>query len=124
MYKFYKSQRGAPPKAEIEPTEDQISAICQIVENGFVPYADFAIFGKHGKRMLAMLQYVAFIALQDGSWQKRELPGPPPYSAWYQSWRVFRTCLLLLEVATSEVLDQYADHVRDLTELYGDEVWF
>ena len=37
---------------------------------------------------------------------------------------MFRTCLILLEVATSEVLDQYADHVRDLTELYGDEVWF
>lgn len=101
-----------------------MSAVARVVERGFVPFADYCIFGKHGKRMLAKLLYVAFIALPDGTRQRRELPGPPSYSAWCASWRVFRATLLLLDVASTDVLDQYADHVRDLVELYGEDVWF
>ena len=89
--KQHPEKRGAKPKADIEHSEDQISAVAQVVEGGFVPYADFALFGKHGKRMVAKLQYIAFVSLPDGTWQRRELPGPPSYSAWYAAWRVYRT---------------------------------
>ena len=105
MYRDYKAKRGAHPKSEGEPTEEQVSAVAQVVENGIVLYADMTIIGKHGARMLAKLLYVAFSALTDGKWQRRELPVPPSYSAWCASWRVFRTTLLLLDAASTEVLD-------------------
>ena len=124
MFRHYKAKRGAKPKSDIEPSEDQLSALAQVTESGFTPYADFAIWGKHGKRMLQKLLYTAFVSLPDGSWQRRELPGPPNYAAWYSSWRVLRTALLLLDIASAEVFDQYADRVRDLVELYREDVWF
>ena len=46
MFRRYRDTRGAPPSPDIEPSEDQLSAIAQVVEAGFTPYADFGLFGK------------------------------------------------------------------------------
>ena len=101
-----------------------MSALSQVLAAGYAPYADFSVFGRYGKRMQHKMQFVAFQSLPDGTWQRQELPGPPNLSAWWASWRVFKTAMLLLEAVTPEVLEQYGDHIRDLVETYGEEVWW
>ena len=123
MHARYKQKRGAQPSPEVEPTDDQLSALAQVLAAGHSPYADFSIFGRHGRRLLQKLQYVAFVLLPDSTWQRKELPGPPNITMWWAAWRVLKTSLLLLEEVSTEVLDQYGDFVRDLGEAYGDECW-
>jgi hypothetical protein len=113
MIAAYKLARGDEPNADIEPTSDQLAALAQLLASDTVPYADFAIWGPHGRRLLAKLMYVAFVHAPDGSWQRRELPGPPDFDHWWASWRVLRTAFLLLG----------AD-IRALNARYGQAAWF
>ena len=48
----YFISRGAEPSEDVEPTTEQISAVAQVIAADLTPYADFAILGPHGKRML------------------------------------------------------------------------
>ena len=123
MHRAYKASRGAPPSQDICPTDDQLSALAQVVASGAPPFADFSIFGRHGKRLAAKLVFTAWIHLPDGGWQRRELPGPSSFSQWWSAWRVLRTSLLLLEKVTPEILDRYGDTFRDLAEEFGEDCW-
>ena len=96
MFTDYLAVRGAEPSEDVEPTVEQISAVNQVLEADLVPYADFALFGPHGKRLLQKLTLVKRSYLPDGSWQRKELPGPPSFDHWWASFRVLRTTFLLL----------------------------
>eukprot|EP00972_Heterocapsa_arctica_P043864 6476843-Heterocapsa_arctica.AAC.1 len=65
--------------------------------------------------------FVAHALNPDGSWQRRELPGPPTFEAWWASWRVYRTAMLLLRAVDAELLDNYAEMVRDFHSGYTPE---
>ncbi len=45
LFANYRIIRGEFPSQEIEPTEEQISAVHQLITTGSPPYVDFAIFG-------------------------------------------------------------------------------
>jgi len=124
MFRKYAETRGAEPSEAVEPSNDQLSALSQLLEGDAIPYVDFAIWCPHGRRMLAKMVFVAHALNPDGTWQRRELPGPPTFEAWWASWRVFRTAMLLLRAADAELLDNYAEMVRDFHSRYTAEVWF
>jgi len=52
MYVDYCTVRGDHPHEDIEPTDEQLSALHQLIVSGSAPYADFSIWGPHGRRML------------------------------------------------------------------------
>eukprot|EP00439_Symbiodinium_sp_Y106_P037384 s2320_g4.t1 len=58
-----------------------------------------------------------------GEWTKQEQPGPASYHAWVEAWKVLRTSLLL-EVADSERLDAYSEHIRGYVTQFGDQAWW
>ena len=62
--------------------------------------------------------------MPDGSWQKRELPGPPSHDHWWAAFRVFRVALLLLKAVPPELLDNYVDMVKRFSKTYGSSAWF
>ena len=124
MFAAYKKERGAEPVEDVSPTEEQVSAIKQILDCDRFPYACFSIFGPFGKRMLAKMVYLAYLFMPDGSWQKKELPGPPTFEHWWASFRVFRVALLLLKAVPPELLDNYADMVKRFASTYGPQAWF
>ena len=74
--------------------------------------------------MLAKMVYLAYLFMPDGSWQKRELPGPPTFEHWWASFCVFRVALLLLKAVPPELLDNYADMVKRFSSTYGPQAWF
>ena len=124
MYRQYEALRGAEPATEIEPTVEQISAIAQLVKSDMAPYADFALFGPHGRRLLHKLSYLSYTFMPDGSWQRRELPGPPSFDHWWTSFWVLRTTYLLLGLAPSEAIDNYGELIRGFSSIYGAGAWF
>jgi len=124
MFTEYEKARGAEPTEEIEPTVEQISAVKQVLDSDLVPYADFSLFGPYGKRFLQKLTLVNWSYLPDGSWQRRELPGPPTLEHWWASFRVLRTTYLLLGTVAAEILDNYGEMVRGFHAMYGPQAWF
>ena len=75
--------KGDFPHPEIEPTQDQLSAIHQLVKNGITPYVDFSIFGAHGRRLLRKLTFISYqFNVPDGTWKRMELRGPPDFNTW------------------------------------------
>ena len=124
MFNSYRDRRGAEPAEEIEPTDEQISALSQVLSADFTPYADFSIWGPYGRRFLQKLVYLQWIYLSNGNWQRRELPGPPNFGVWWASYRVLRTGFLLLEASPPEPLDNYGEKIREFHGTYGAECWF
>jgi hypothetical protein len=113
-YDQYIAKFGANPEEGIDPTPDQLSAVAHVLADDRIPYANFAYFGPHGKRLLEKLTFLSFVLLPSGQWQRQELEGPPSYDTWWSCWRVYRACMLLLEAADAENLDNYAEHIRSL----------
>jgi hypothetical protein len=124
MFESYRKRFGDLPEDTIEPSADQISAIRQLLVTDQLPYADFSILSPRGAQMLENVTYISFRLLPDNSWQRKELPGPSCFAAWWISWKVLRCLFLLLDAADSETLDNYAEHIRALDAKYGRECWF
>jgi hypothetical protein len=124
LFNAYAKNRGAEPAEDVEPTVEQISAVAQVVASDLVPYADFALLGPHGRRLVGKLSYMAWTFQPDGTWHRKELPGPPSFEHWWSSFRVLRTIFLLLDIAPPELLDNYGEMLRGFHTLYGPSAWF
>ena len=120
----YALARGAEPAEDVEPTVEQISAVAQVVGADLAPYGDFSILGPHGRRLAGKLNFLAWTFQPDGTWHRKELPGPPSFEHWWSSFRVLRTIFLLLDVAPPELLDNYGELIRSFHLQYGAEAWF
>ena len=123
LFSDYARKRGAEPSEEIEPTTEQISAMAQVLAADLSPYACFSVFGPHGRRLLQKLTYLCWTYLPSGQWQRRELPGPPCFSYWWECFRVLRTLFLLLDTVDPETVDNYGELIRGFSKQYGDECW-
>ena len=124
MYSDYETRQGAEPGPDVEPSSDQLSALHQLLGADAVPYADFAVWGPHGIRMLKKLAFSALVLGHDGNFTRVELKGPGSFDVWWQCWRVYRTAMLLLEACPVEHLDNYAEHIRKASLRYGQSCWF
>eukprot|EP00435_Cladocopium_sp_Y103_P023871 s672_g5.t2 len=125
MYQSYRDRFGDFPNSDCDPSADQVAALRQVLAAGAVPFSCFTVFGPFGQRLLRKQTFTGFqLCVATGEWSKKELPGPSSYHSWYQSWRVYRTAMLLLEVADPERLDSYAETIRGFVTQYGDDSWF
>ena len=123
-FEEYKATRGDYPHKDVEPTADQLSAICQQIAAGVVPYADFSLFGPHGRRTQRRLMLASHtFHAPSNTWTRVQLPGPPDFDTWWKSWLTYRCALLLLKAARAEPLELYGEHVRSLHNLYGPRAW-
>eukprot|EP00969_Alexandrium_andersonii_P322978 14270989-Alexandrium_andersonii.AAC.1 len=51
---------GGYPCEDMEPPQEQLSAVHQFIRSGSLPYTDFALFGPRGKRAERKPVHVAF----------------------------------------------------------------
>ncbi len=125
LFAAYREARGEFPAEEIEPTEEQISAVHQLINNGSPPYVDFSIFGPYGRRLIRKLTFISYhYNAPEGTWKRLELPGPPDFDSWWKSWLVLKCTFLLLGGFKPERLDLYGEHLRSFITKYGSECWF
>jgi hypothetical protein len=120
----YKLKRGDLPHPDHAPSPDQISAMTQLLAQDAIPYCDFAIFGPHGSRSAKKLSHFGFLQQPDGAWIRQEIPGPGDYDQWWRSFRVFKTLMVMLDVIDVEHVDNYAEHIRSFSQLYGQKAWW
>lgn len=124
-YNAYKAKFGDFPSPESDVSADQLGALRQVLQSGSVPFADFSVFGPHGTRRLRKQTFTGYhLNVATGEWSKRELPGPGDFHSWYQTWKCYRTGLLLLEAAQAEHLDAYSEYVRGQVTQFGEEAWW
>ena len=121
----YKKSRGDFPGKDVEPSQDQLSAICQLINAGLVPYVDFALFGPCNSKFQEKMKYVTskFDPINQ-TWSKVELPGPRTYDEWHKAWCVFECCLLLLRTVSPERLAAYARLIKRFHDRFGQKCWF
>ena len=102
---------GAYPVKDCEPTANQISAVNTLLKHGHPPFADFAIFTPHGRRMQRKLKFNFRQIQPDGKYLPVELPIP---------FKVLRGVLLLLKAVAIERYDAYVEFIKNISCRYPD----
>ena len=123
MFTDFVRLRGAIPSEDIEPTLEQVSAIHQVITTDVVPFADFSYYGPHGKRLPHKLTYVNWTFLPDGSWQWKEVPGPPSLEFLVGVFLGVPRCTSCAGCGTSQDPGQHGEMVRGHSTLYSG-AWF
>ncbi|CAK9077785.1 unnamed protein product [Durusdinium trenchii] len=72
--------------------------------------------GDHTDRIAHAMRFVSQ-QWRDGQWKAVELPGAANLDAWEESWRIFRTGALMLQLATAATLDRYASEFRTRADI-------
>eukprot|EP00439_Symbiodinium_sp_Y106_P080976 s652_g19.t2 len=117
-YERYVNLMGGPPTPEQEPTAEQLSAMRRRVETlQLSPYADFAVW-VFAKKNLKALKLKTWTMPQDGSVVAKDPPGPPDHTAWLNSFRVYKTALLMLGIMSLYVLQAYEEFIEKVTKRY------
>ena len=84
---------------------------------GESPYADFAIFQPHGRRLAKHHKFDAQIFV-DGKLTTRALKGPSDFPSWKSCWEVFRATMVSLLTVSPATLDGYERGISHLVDLY------
>ena len=80
---------------------------------------DMGVWGPYGERLARQMKFTSQV-LKDGQWKSVELPGASSITAWEESWRIFRTAAIMLNLASSAVLDRYASEFKQRVAEYPD----
>ena len=114
--------QGPPSDAE-EPTESS-SRHCTTKSSSFLMLLtfDFAILGPFNRKVAKAMKLVAWVPMGDGSFLRKEIPGPDNVTSWLVSWRVFRVAGLMLNILVEMALNAYRENFEKLAALWP-EAW-
>ena len=107
---------GQPSEAQI-PSDEQLSALVARLQSGRTPYADFSVWGPFDERTAYMRKFDDQVMI-DGVWSRKPLRGPQNFTAWMQSWQVYKVAMCSLDVVTPQAMDDYAEGIRQLVTLF------
>jgi len=125
LFREYADQFGGLPTGEMEPSDDQVSAVKMILDSGAPPYVDFALFGPHGRRAVRRLMYTVQTWNQETNKYIREkLMGPCSFELWWKCWTVLKVVLIMLGAVKTTPLDQYGEFIRELVTAFTPECWW
>ena len=111
------------PRPQTEPSIEQLTCLKAILDEGAVPYVDFAIFGPFQGRLQRKLKLVGLQLHADNTFKQIEILGPPTIDDWLSSWQVFKTALVMLDVVDFGVLEDYEHNMKELHKIYGSATW-
>merc|ERR1712194_754028 len=117
LRKNYFNTFGGPPVPDREPSPDQLAAMFARLGRGESPYADFAVFQPHGRRLARYRLFDAQVFV-DGVLNTRQLKGPLNFQAWEACWDVLRATLISLGTIPPATLDAYERGISQLNDLY------
>ena len=114
----YKKRQGKPPATEREPTDEQITCFVYMVNERNSAYADLAIFVPFGSRLAKSIRMHGQRVGPDGEIYVLEIYGPPNIDEWCRCWHIFRTCAIMYDIISVELLDQYEAMIRQFVGWY------
>ena len=113
----YEAVLGGQPSESQIPSDEQLSALVARLQSGRTPYADFSVWGPFDERTAYMRKFEDQVMI-DGVWSRKPLRGPQNFTAWMQSWQVYKVAMCALDVVTPQAMDDYADGIRQLVTLF------
>ena len=113
----YEAVLGGQPSESQIPSDEQLSALVARLQSGRTPYADFSVWGPFDERTAYMRKFDDQVMI-DGVWSRKPLRGPQNFTAWMQSWQVYKVAMCSLDVVTPQAMDDYAEGIRQLVTLF------
>ena len=113
----YKMVTGGLPAPKHTPTGHQLGGLASKLERGASPYVDFAIFNPHGARMAKIRKFTAQVWVR-GQLETKHLTGPGSFEEWLDCWTLFRVTMICLLEASPQMLDDYANGIKELVTLF------
>ena len=107
-----------PPEDE-EITTEQLSGLSLLLAQGLPPYADSALFGPNGHRLLSKMKMAGMKLMLDSTFQVVEYKGPSSFELWEECYAILRAGLLFLDAVELGPLDQYREKIRKFTTKFG-----
>ena len=95
---------GEGPLPEQEATLDQITALDARVASGATPFVDFGIWRPYGMRLGRALRFLTHVPMPDGTFQTKELNGPPTFEDWDRCFNVFVFAMEFLKLASRRAI--------------------
>lgn len=115
--------KGERPPKESEPTPEQITAVRHLLDQGSVPYRDFAIFGPYGMRVMKKVKLSGVTLGRDGSVKSQEFHGPANITHWIASYTVLQNVLVMMDAVDLRNLLRYKTLTERYRDKYGEKVW-
>eukprot|EP00439_Symbiodinium_sp_Y106_P086036 s100_g30.t3 len=117
----YMLAEGDAPREREEVTDAQLSCLKAKVSCEAAPFVDMGVWGPYGERIARQMKFTSQV-LKDGQWKSVEIPGACNIEKWEESWRMFRTACIMLNIAAAAVLDRYASEFKQRVAEYP-EAW-
>ena len=122
-YKQYIKVMGDVPSPDRECTAEQLTAIKSLLDDNSVPYADFALWGPHGYRLLRKVKLTGLMMMPGGEMRNVELSGPATHGLWEGCHGILFTALISHDAVGIAALTDYADLIKMYVARYGEGVW-
>jgi hypothetical protein len=122
LHRYQTVMEELPPPS-IAPTVEQLACMKFIIEQKRAPYTDFALWTKPGQHVQHALKFSGLIFCADGTFRNQEMPGPPNFEQWEESFDVLTAALIMLDVVRRPTLAQYKAQIRKLHNRYGTIAW-
>ena len=113
----YMLAEGDAPLEREEVTDAQLSCLKAKVSCEAAPFVDMGVWGPYGERLARQMKFTSQV-LKDGQWKSVEIPGASSIEKWEESWRIFRTACIMLNIAAAAVIDRYASEFRQRVAEY------
>ena len=111
------------PSPDDDVTIEQLSGLVYFIKNMNPPWADFAIFGPHGQRLMCKLKMSGLRLQPDGTFLNVEYKGPPSYWLWEQCYNILRTALIFLDAAELGPIEAYKERIKKYAMENPPAVW-
>ena len=122
-FRDYRKRRGGDPPEAKEPTNDQITAFWHLINKRKDIFVDLAVFTPDGEKMAKFIRMHGARLGPDGKLIPLEVYGPPNIKEWRRCYAIFRTCCIMFDIISAEMLDQYADMIEEMADRYGLAAW-
>ena len=96
-----------PPGMEINPSNEQLTALNWRIVTGGTCYAAFALWTPINVRLVYIRKFATFRQTEIGTYKKAEVKGPGSFIPWRCCWRVFKTAAIMLGAVRPGTLDEY-----------------
>ena len=101
---------------------DQLSAM-RFLLGEVECYADFAILGPRGNRMLKKLRMKGMVFGRNGELTPVQIDGPPTHHLRLRCWNLYVTCMIPHRAGSLGGLNSCMRHIGDYHDRYGSECW-
>ena len=110
---------GERPPLGVEPTLAHLTCIQTVLKSGECPYVVLAVWVAYANRGVKSHRLTGKQIMQDGTLGELLMLGPANFDLWLQSWRVFRTAMILLSSADMGVLDRCERMITHFNAMRG-----